>query len=258
MASPRASYACRMMRRVQLHLVGFSALRIGRRPRVAVTTFVAGTTTNLLTGAKARRPWTPSSLIHTHKHQHLLLLRLRPLRLWPSNLQTPIPSALAPSAPGPWASFLLELDSGGAVAWPHNARTTTLPAFLAEWSSTPLLACGPCSTMWVTKAILDECCQASISRAELWPASNIRDKAFLYTELRPLGGDFSSAPSVHVGMHSDWCAAAPTIFVFYFAAIHTNLRQDLTPASTHAQLIHLQKSSDSTHSITFKSSGSNY
>jgi len=59
--SPRASYACRMRRGVQLHLAGCSALRIGRRPRAAVTIFVAGTTTNSLTGAKARRPWTPSS-----------------------------------------------------------------------------------------------------------------------------------------------------------------------------------------------------
>jgi len=73
-----------------------------------------------------------------------------------------------------------------------------------------------------------------------------------------IGGDSPSAPPVHVGGHSNWRAAAPTVFVSYFAAIHTNLRQDLTPASTHAQLIHLQKSSDSTHSITFKSSDSNY
>jgi len=61
-ASPRASYACRMRRGVQLHLAGWSALRIGRRPRAAVTIFVAGTRTNSLTGAKARRPWTPSSI----------------------------------------------------------------------------------------------------------------------------------------------------------------------------------------------------
>jgi len=70
-------------------------------------------------------------------------------------------------------------------------------------------------------------------------------------------GDSPSAPSVHVGDHSNWRAAAPTVFVLYFAAIHTNLLQDLTPASTHAQLIHFHKISDSTHSITFKSSESN-
>ena len=69
--------------------------------------------------------------------------------------------------------------------------------------------------------------------------------------------DSPSAPPVHVGGHSNWRAAAPTIFVFYFAAIHTNHRQDLTPASTHAQLIQIQKSPDSTHPITFKSSDSN-
>ena len=63
---------------------------------------------------------------------------------------------------------------------------------------------------------------------------------------------------MHVGGHSNWRAAAPTVFVFYFAAIHTNLLQDLSTASTRAQLFHLQKSSDSTQSIAFKSSDSNY
>jgi len=63
-ASPRASYVCRMRRRVQLHLACCSALRIGRRPRAAVTIFVAGTATNSLTGAKARSTWIPSSTAH--------------------------------------------------------------------------------------------------------------------------------------------------------------------------------------------------
>ena len=59
--SPRASDACCMRRRVQLHLASCSALRSDRRPRAAVTIFVAGTSTNSLTGAKARRLWMPSS-----------------------------------------------------------------------------------------------------------------------------------------------------------------------------------------------------
>ena len=215
-ASPRASYACCMMRGVQLLLAGCSALRIGRCPRPAVTTFVVATTTNLLTGAKACRLWTSSSLIHTHKHQHLLLLCLQPYLLWPSNLQTPTPSARAPSAWTTGPCTLLEIEGCAALAWPHNARKTTLPAFLVEWSWTPLIACGPSSTTWVAKSILDECCQPLMSRVELWPASNICDKTFLYTGLRPLGGDFSSVPSVHVGVHSDWIETVPTIFVFYF------------------------------------------
>jgi len=50
-----------MRHEVQLHLASYSALRIGRRPRAAVTIFMAGTRTNSLTGAQACRPWTPSS-----------------------------------------------------------------------------------------------------------------------------------------------------------------------------------------------------
>ena len=37
---------------------------------------------------------------------------------------------------------------------------------------------------------------------------------------------------MHVGRHSNWRTAAPTVFVVYFAAIHTNLRQDLTGLHT--------------------------
>ena len=36
--------------------------------------------------------------------------------------------------------------------------------------------------------ILVESCQASMARAELWPASDISDKAYLYAGLRPSGG----------------------------------------------------------------------
>ena len=61
---------------------------------------------------------------------------------------------------------------------------------------------------------------------------------------------------------SGWSAQSPRAVHGFleslFATIHTNLRQDLTPVSTHDQLIHLQQSSDSTHSITFQSSDSNY
>jgi len=85
---------------------------------------------------------------------------------------------------------------------------------------------------------LDEWCQASMARAELCPAAYIRDKAYLYTGLRPLGGDSPSALPAHVGGHSNWRTAAPTVIFFYFAAIYTNLPQDDPPASTHAQLIH--------------------
>ena len=60
-ASPRASYACSMMHRVQLHLAGCSALRIGRRPRAAVTTFVAGTTTNSMSGQSCDLHPTPTT-----------------------------------------------------------------------------------------------------------------------------------------------------------------------------------------------------
>jgi len=125
--SPLASYACCIMRGVQLHLAGCSALRIGRRPRASVTTFVMGTTTNLLTGAKARRPWTPSSLIHTHKHQHLLPLRLRPLQLWPLNLQTPTLSALASSTPGPW-TLVLSWSSMAVAQW-HDLTMHVKPHY---------------------------------------------------------------------------------------------------------------------------------
>ena len=99
----------------------------------------------------------------------------------PSNTNTFGPGALGPRV-------LLELDFGGALAWPHNARKTTLPAFLAEWLSTPLPACGPCSTTWVIEAILDECCQASMARAELWHAFDIIDKVYFYAGLQPSGG----------------------------------------------------------------------
>jgi len=60
-ASPRASYACRMRRGVQLHLAGCSALRIGRRPRAAVTTLVAGKTTNLMSGQSCDLHPTPAT-----------------------------------------------------------------------------------------------------------------------------------------------------------------------------------------------------
>ena len=87
--------------------------------RAAVTTFRGRHNNKFADWCKSSPPstWTPASLIHTHKHQHLLPLRLRPLRLRPSCLQTPNtfgPCAFGPCSLDPRA--LLELHCGGAPA----------------------------------------------------------------------------------------------------------------------------------------------
>jgi len=116
------------MRGVQLHLAGCSAL-CGKCPRAPVTTFRGGHNNKFADWCKNLPPstWTPASLIHKPKHQHLWPLRIQPLRFRPLCLQKPTPSALAPSALAPWALVLSW--SSTAVAHLHDLTVHEKPHY---------------------------------------------------------------------------------------------------------------------------------
>jgi len=227
--------------------------------RAAVTTF-RGATTSSLTGARAHlqargrlHPWYTYTNINT-----FCPCTFGPCALSPRAFKhQPWPSALAPSALAPWA--LVFSWSSTAVAHQHDLTMHKKSHYQ------PIDAWQHASNIAFATHVVEQGPHAGrgveISRPETqgWAVTCIwhqRQSLPLYWATT-IGGDSPSAPPVHFGGHSRWRAATPTVFVFYFTVIHTNHWQDLTPASTHAQLIHLQKSSESTHSISFKSSDSN-
>jgi len=141
--------------------------------------FVAGTTTSSLTGARTRRQARGRlhpSYTHTNtntfgpcafgpcafgpctfgpgafgprvfKHQHLRPLRLRPLRLAPS---------CSPGARRRWRTSMSSKCT--------KNHTTSVSCRVIVDTSARVWAL---LNKWVAKAILDECCQASMARAEL-------------------------------------------------------------------------------------------
>jgi len=228
-----------MMHGVQLHLTGCSALHTGRRPRAAVTTFVTGTITNLLTGANARCPWTPSSLIHTHKHQHLMPLCLRSLRLRPSNLQMPTISVLAPLAPGPWA-LVLSWSSTAVTLW-HDLTMHRKPHYHRFLPSDHEHLCsrvglvqqrGSQRQYWMSVARR----QYPGQSCDLHPTSATKLSSILNYD--HWGG---TSPLHRPYMSECTLIGAPQYqpFSSFTSPSSTPIFDKTSPASTHAQLIHL-------------------
>jgi len=184
--------------------------------RAAVTIFRGGHNNKFADWCKSSPPstWTPASLIHTHKHQHLRPLRLRPLRLRPSCLQTPTPSALAPSALAP--SALVLSWSSTAVAQRHDLAMHEKPHYQRFLLSDRRHLCphvGPAQQRGSQRQYW-----MSVARHR-WPERAVtcirhQRQSLPLCWATTIRGDSPSVPPVHVGGHSNWRAAAPTVVVF--------------------------------------------